>query len=189
MKFAASIAIALTGLCLAFNSAVASVSAGSVNELIPSAYRKIGKEYSVPPAILYAIALTESENFYKPKKISRPWPWTINHKGKGLFFKTRAKAIAYAKSLIKRGEKNFDCCQMQVNWYWHNNRFSSIEQAFDPYTCMRAAAQIITEYKNKHGSYEVAVGKYHSPGNKQLQKAYKNRVMKKLRLILQGKRS
>ncbi|THB67720.1 MAG: lytic transglycosylase domain-containing protein [Gammaproteobacteria bacterium] len=185
-----AVAIALAGLCLSFNAAA--VSAGSINELIPSAYRKIGKEYSVPPAILYAIALTESEKLYKRSKgkgIARPWPWTINHRGKGLFFKTRAKAIAHAKSLLKKGDKNFDCCQMQVNWRWHNGKFSSIEDAFNPYNCMRAAARIIAGYKKQFGSYAVAVGKYHSPGNKKLQMAYRGRVMKKLKLILKGKRS
>lgn len=167
--------------------AMTSISYGyDANKLVPSAYRKIAAEYDIPPLLLYSVALTESEDNYKG--LAKPWPWTINHKRKGHFFNTKKEAVAYAKKLLAAGDKNFDIGLMQVNWYWNHRRFSSIEDAFDPYKSIRTAAVIISEYKDQYGSFEIAVGKYHAPQNKENAAAYKKRVRNKLKLVLKGKR-
>lgn len=177
----------VSAILISIQLAICSYAYGSnINDIVPAAYRQIAIEYNIPPALLYSVALTESENSYKG--YARPWPWTINHKGKGLFFTSKNEAIAHAKKLISKGDKNFDVCMMQINWYWHNRRFARIDDAFDPYKCLRAAAQIISEYKKQHGSFEVAVGKYHSPGNKARAHQYKERVRHKLALLYKGRK-
>ncbi len=169
-------------LLISLQFSICSYAYGSdVNSIVPSAYRQIAAEYSIPPALLYSIALTESKNNYKG--LTRPWPWTMNHRGNGMYFETKAEAISHAKKLIADGDKNFDVCVMQINWRWHNRRFSSIKDAFDPYKCIRAAAQIVADYKKQYGSFEIAVGKYHSPGNKELAHKYKERVRRNLALL------
>ncbi|WP_234265131.1 transglycosylase SLT domain-containing protein [Hydrogenophaga sp. NFH-34] len=109
-----------------------------------------------PSAYMAAIANQESG------RKGRFWPWTINYAGKGYFFTTKSQAIAAARQLIERGAELFDVGLMQVNWFYHGNRFASIEQAFDPVSNIRAADDIVQEHLNDSGSMQEALGRYHS---------------------------
>lgn len=158
----------------------------SLNEVIPEGYRQVAMEYAIPPALLYSMALAESEDGYKGKAL--PWPWTINHKGKGYFFDSRQAAYDFASGLVKQGEESFDIGLMQTNWYWHKHRYTDLWEAFDPYTNLRTAAQIVAEYRDKRGSFEDAVGAYHAPNDPEKAAAYRERVRYKLKLIMGGHR-
>jgi hypothetical protein len=127
---------------------------------VPAAYRAIAAEYSHPPELLFSVALTESGHQYK--HLFLPWPWTVNHAGKGIFFNTREEAYAYCVELLDKGDTNFDVSVMQINWYWHGKRFASLWDAFDPYTNIRVGAQILWEEYQASGSYDQAIGFYHS---------------------------
>ena len=63
-----------------------------------------------------------------------PWPWTINAEGQGLFYDTKAQAVAAVRALQARGVRSIDVGCMQVNLMHHPDAFPTLEQAFDPQT-------------------------------------------------------
>jgi len=151
---------------------------------LPSAaYVVIADEYKIPPVLLYAIAMTESG---VTKNNSRsPWPWAVNHAGKGIYFDTREEAHAYLSQLLGQGKTNFDVGLMQVNWHWHHKIFdSSLWSSLDPYRNLRGGASILQSQYRRLGSYEKAVGAYHSPSNSARANAYRERVRDNLAIIL-----
>lgn len=105
------------------------------------------------PTVLYSIAQVESGGR----------PWTINLAGEPHRFASKQQAVAFAKSLVSAGRSDFDVGLMQVNWRWHRERFASIEEAFDPITNIRVAAEILQANLLRAGSdVRRAVGLYHS---------------------------
>ncbi|MCF6256147.1 MAG: transglycosylase SLT domain-containing protein [Gammaproteobacteria bacterium] len=154
---------------------------------VPAAYRLIAAEYSLPPMLLYSIAITESGIRKHNYRNRQPWPWTVNHAGKGIYFDTRQEAYDYLSQVLRKGQKNFDVGLMQVNWHWNRHVFdSSLWNALDPYTNLRGGASIIRTQYHRLGSFEKAVGAYHSPGNIARANAYRERVRDNLAIILQA---
>ena len=151
---------------------------------VPKGYQAIGETYGIPPALLYSVALTESE----APGIARPWPWTANVAGKGFYFESRQALYDYLSELQKNGRTNFDVGPAQVNWRWNGGLFDSLWEATDPYINLHTAAGMIRDYYRESGSYEVAIGKYHAPNDPQRAERYKSRVRKKLALVLSGRR-
>jgi len=153
-------------------------------DAVPAAYHLIAAEYSLPPMLLYSVALTES-GIRKNNTRKTPWPWAVNHAGKGIFFETRQEAYDYLSQVLRDGQKNFDVGLMQVNWYWNHHVFdSSLWNALDPYTNLRGGASIIRAQYHRLGSFEKAVGAYHSPGNNARAEAYRERVRSNLAIII-----
>lgn len=151
---------------------------------VPEAYRAIAREYGIPDVLLYSVALTESEK----SDVKLPWPWVANVEGRGIYFNTRQEMYSHLSALVREGRLNFDVGIMQVNWRWNKHVFSSLMDATDPYINMRGGASILRELYLKHGSFEIAVGKYHSPNNQNRASAYRERVRKRLALVLKGER-
>jgi len=151
---------------------------------VPKGYQAIGEAYGIPPVLLYSLALTESE----APGIARPWPWTANVAGKGLYFESRQALFDYLSELRERGRTNFDVGPAQVNWHWNGGLFNSLWDATDPYINLETAASMIRDYYLDSGSFEIAIGKYHAPNDPQRAERYKSRVRKKLALVLSGKR-
>lgn len=153
---------------------------------IPEIYQRVAIENSVPVELFYSIILNESKSQVSSQYSKKvlPWPWTINHRGKSHFFKNRRDAIHYAKSLIGLGYSSFDVGLGQINWHWHSSRFSSIEQAFDPYVNLTAAAKHFREQYDRAecGNWYLAIGCYHRPAqgftDKKIAAGYRNRVIK-----------
>ena len=52
--------------------------------------------------------------------------------GQGLFFATKAEAIADVEHLRARGVRNIDVGCMQVNLFYHADAFDGLDDAFDP---------------------------------------------------------
>ena len=156
---------------------------GFAGGVIPPAYRQTGVEYGIPPVILYSIALTESGKSFRGQRL--PWPWTVNHGGKGLYFPSRRAAYDYLSQVLKGGEKNFDVGLMQVNWRWNSGVFDSLWESLDPYENIRGGAFILQSLYVRHGSFEDAVGAYHSPGNATRASAYRERVRRAMAGVLQ----
>jgi len=155
-------------------------------DTVPAAYRLIAAEYSLPPVLLYSVAMTES-GISKNNNARLPWPWAVNHAGKAIFFDTRRDAHKYLSGLINKGQKNFDVGLMQVNWHWNRHVFkSSLTDALDPYKNLRGGASIIRGHYQRLGSLEKAVGAYHSPGNATRASAYRERVRSNLAIILRA---
>ena len=64
------------------------------------ATKKYEKKYNLPENLLLSIALTESGRKVD-KQNFLPWPWTINVRGKGMFFKTKTEVVEYVKNYVK----------------------------------------------------------------------------------------
>lgn len=152
-----------------------------VNASVPPAYTLIANEFGIPDKLLYAVALTESLH----PEYKKPWPWAANIDGKAFYFESRDEMFLHL-SRIARNKSNFDVGIMQTNWKWQKHRFDSLRDATDPLVNIRAGAAYLTELYKKYGSFDTAVGHYHSPGNEVLAEAYRQRVKAKLRLILAG---
>ncbi|GKY86680.1 transglycosylase SLT domain-containing protein [Sinisalibacter aestuarii] len=114
----------------------------------------------VPVSVLKAISLTETGR--SRDGATRPWPWTVNMEGEGLWFDTADAALAYAQEHFKRGARSFDIGCFQINYKWHHQHFASIEAMFDPAQNALYAARFLGELFAESGDWEKAAGAYHS---------------------------
>lgn len=152
---------------------------------MPSMYKLVASEQRIPAKLFYALILNESRSASKQKEKSKilPWPWTVNHRGRSHFFQTRMDAYKYVDQLTKRNDLNFDIGLGQINWYWHKGKFSSLWEAFDPYTNLTISAAYLREQYDRPecNAWELAVGCYHRPAqkvkDKRIARAYTSRVI------------
>lgn len=117
-------------------------------------------ETGVPVSVLKAISLTETGR--EKGGETRPWPWTVNMEGKGVWFETEDSALAYVDEHFKRGARSFDVGCFQINYKWHQQNFASIEAMFDPAENARYAARFLLDLHAETGDWEAAAGAYHS---------------------------
>lgn len=147
-------------------------SAGKTN--IPAMYFMVAEENSVPTKLFFAMILRESSSLTtRNDKVEKlPWPWTVNHRGTPHYFPSRESAYIFAKSLVDSGQTSFDVGLGQINWKWHSNRFTDLWAAFDPYINLNAAAQFFREQYERPecNKWELAVGCYHRPAQRELDK-------------------
>ena len=120
-----------------------------------------GRRAGLPAGLLSAISRIEAGRGKGGER--RAWPWTLNHAGKGLYFETRAEAMAYLREATARGRTNIDVGCMQVNHYWHGANFASLEAMMNPETNIAYAVRFLRELHDRHGSWAAAVRHYHSP--------------------------
>lgn len=161
-----SVLILFVFICfaVALSLNVASARSQQLNpQLVAQCHKAIARasqKTGVPQEIMLAISLTETG-----KNIGgsvNPWPWTVNMEGAGLWFETRAEALAYVTSHFQRGARSFDVGCFQINYKWHHQHFSSIAQMFDPEINAMYAAKYLTELFQETGSWLKAAGYYHS---------------------------
>ena len=122
---------------------------------------EVGRLAQLPDGYLPAISRIESGRQRDGKR--RAWPWTLNHSGKGLYFESKAEALAYLKTATAKGRTNIDVGCMQINHYWHGHTFGSLEEMIDPVKNVKYAAAYLAELYERHGSWVEAVKHYHSP--------------------------
>ncbi|WP_114288010.1 transglycosylase SLT domain-containing protein [Candidatus Halocynthiibacter alkanivorans] len=120
----------------------------------------VARESGVPVSVLKAISLNETGR--NSGGVMRPWPWTVNMEGKGVWFDSKAEALAYAEREFDRGARSFDIGCFQINYKWHGQAFSSIEEMFDPMANARYAARFLKELYAEKGNWSEAAGAYHS---------------------------
>jgi len=160
-------------------------------ETIPSMYHKIAIENNIPTAILYAVALAESATKIHSRKIKsglyKPWPWTLNVAGIPRRYPTRKSAYKGLIYFLQQGIKSIDIGIMQINWRYHHKKLGTPWQALEPIHNTRTGARILSDEYKKTGEWKQAIGRYHSPGQKPMQKKralnYANRVMKHIQRI------
>jgi hypothetical protein len=131
--------------------------------LCDAALLRAEKRYQLPHQLLTSIARVESGRPITSLADTRPWPWTIDADGMGLFVDSKAAAIAWMKA--QAANHNFvDVGCMQVDLYYHPHAFASLEEAFDPVANADYAARLLLElYRGEAGgSWDLAVGLYHS---------------------------
>lgn len=126
------------------------------DEVASEAARQTG----VPLSVLKAISLSETGR--KRGGAFRPWPWTVNMEGKGLWFDSEDEARAYVYKEYKRGARSFDVGCFQINYKWHGEAFRSIDDMFDPLTNALYAARFLKSLHAEQGDWGRAAGAYHS---------------------------
>ena len=122
---------------------------------------EVGRLAQLPDGYLPAISRIAAGRQRDGKR--RAWPWTLNHSGKGLYFESKAEALAYLKTATVKGRTNIDVGCMQINHYWHSREFKSLERMIDPVQNVTYAAKFLGQLYKQHGSWADAVQHYHSP--------------------------
>ncbi len=128
--------------------------------LCEAAARTASAATGVPVSVLQAISLTETGR--KLDRDFRPWPWTVNMEGKGVWFDDPDTAKSYVFKHFRRGARSFDIGCFQINYKWHGSAFSSIEQMFIPEENALYAARFLQDLYKETGSWSKAAGAYHS---------------------------
>lgn len=134
------------------------------------------KALSIPVHLLQAISLTESGRWSEAHGAFIAWPWTVMAEGKGRYYRSKDEALGAVRALQARGVTNIDVGCMQVNLYYHGDRFGSLEEAFDPIHNVAYATSFLMELRHKRNSWTRAVKEYHST-KPERQKIYQGRVM------------
>ncbi len=158
----------------------AGIAAPAVNTppmLCQAAIAMAEQAQAIPAHLLAAVGKAESGRRDEATGTVRSWPWTINAEGEGLFFNTKAEAIAAVRAYQARGVRSIDVGCMQVNLMHHPDAFASLEQAFDPSANAGYAARFLRQlYGQAGGDWTRAVGLYHS-ATPSLSEPYAKKVM------------
>jgi hypothetical protein len=132
----------------------------------------VAEETDVPYSVLQALTRTETGRLHEGKV--EPWAWTVNMEGTGQWFETQTEARAFVLQHFLRGARSFDVGCFQLNYKWHGDAFSSIEEMFDPLENARYAANFLKSLHAETGDWLQAVGHYHSR-TEQYAAIYRNR--------------
>jgi hypothetical protein len=147
----------------ATDQVAASVWAAQQSDLCAVALQQAEQRYHLPPALLLSIARAESGRPITSLADIRPWPWTIDADGNGLFLDSKAAAIAWLRQQALH-HRFVDVGCMQVDLHYHPDAFISFEDALDPAANADYAARLLVDlYRGEAGgSWDIAVGLYHS---------------------------
>lgn len=152
-------------------------------QLIPTAYVDVAREFDIPPRVLYAVAWAESGLRLTSDQI-RPWPWTLNVHGRGERYASREATWQAIRSHLAAGRRSIDIGLMQINWRWHGKTLGDPWRALDPLNNLRTGARLLRDLYRKSGDWSVAIGRYHAPAaTRQARaraKAYRARVTRRL---------
>jgi soluble lytic murein transglycosylase-like protein len=132
-------------------------------------------KYRVPLGILYAVAQAETGAG------GSLHAYALNLEGTALYSLDRTQAIERFKAAKAAGMKLIDVGCMQLNHYFHGDRFASVEDMFDPHRNVDYAARFLSELKAREGSWTMAVARYNAgKNNDPAQKRYVCRVLDRL---------
>lgn len=131
--------------------------------LCGDALRQAEQRHRLPRGLLAAIAKAESGRPISSLSDIRPWPWTIDADGAGLFLASKTAAVAWVREQATRHDF-VDVGCMQVDLHYHPKAFTSLEEAFDPVANANYAAQLLIALYDDEAahSWDAAVGLYHS---------------------------
>ena len=120
------------------------------------------QRYHIPVGLLLAISIVETGRPSKPSGEKKPWPWTINAAGQGLFFADRKSAVNWVLQAQKAGTSSIDIGCMQVNLAAHPTAFHTVNDGFDPTINADYAARFLLSLYQRSADWREAVGAYHS---------------------------
>ncbi len=134
------------------------------------------RRYDVPAGLLSAIGRVESGRRDPLTGRVAPWPWTINAEGRGHLFDSRSDALSATQALQRAGVSSIDVGCFQVNLMHHPSAFPTLEDGFEAATNADYAARFLVSLQVKYGSWEAAVGAYHS-ADPERGNPYRDRVL------------
>ncbi len=152
--FWVAVLVCMARPCMAFDIAddTVCVAAGTAAE----------QAQGIPAGLLISIGKVESGRADPLTGQVIPWPWTVNVDGRGQHFESKDEAVAFVRLALSSGARDVDVGCFQVSMEAHPDAFDSIESAFDPVQNANYAAKFLAELKMGAGSWETAVGNYHS---------------------------
>ena len=153
--------------------------------VVPEGYRLVAREFHVPSAVLYGVALQESALMFGEagNRCSLPWPWTLNIAGRPARFALRTQAEQRLAASLRSGIDSVDVGPMGINWRYHKVRLISVQRSLDPYWNLRVGASLLGEHFAACNDWREAVGRYHAPADKQRSAAYSASVFARLRRL------
>ncbi len=125
-----------------------------------AAAKSAAQASGVPVLVLQAIARAESG--LTVEGVFLPWPWTVNVEGQGKYFNTKEDASKFVEHKLQSGVQNVDVGCFQINFKWHGTHFKNAEQLLDPQANAHYAAKFLKKLHEELGSWQAAVGAYHS---------------------------
>ncbi|QDH25670.1 lytic transglycosylase domain-containing protein [Neokomagataea tanensis] len=130
--------------------------------LCAAATQSVEREFGLPSGLLTAISTIESGRHISSNTSRTAWPWTVNAAGKGYFFERKADAISAVQNFRQQGIQSIDVGCLQVNLHHHADAFETLDQAFDPLTNARYAAQFLKTLNTQQHGWFAATAAYHS---------------------------
>ncbi|MFA6139135.1 MAG: transglycosylase SLT domain-containing protein [Hyphomicrobium sp.] len=128
--------------------------------------------HNVPLGMLYAVGLSESGRGGSLQ------PYALNIDGRPAYEPSKPAALRAFRQAKLDGAKLIDVGCMQINHYYHGERFASLEDMFDPAKNVEYAARFLSELKEREGTWTKAIARYHAgPNNAPAQKSYVCRVI------------
>ncbi|MCK8465403.1 transglycosylase SLT domain-containing protein [Aliiroseovarius sp. S1339] len=153
--------LAVLWTCLFMATATSSASGlPAIGEVCERAAEVAALQSGVPVSVLKAISLTETGRNHSGEQ--RSWPWTVNMEGAGTWFDTLQDAKTYVYRHFKKGARSFDVGCFQINYKWHHQHFTSLDEMFDPQRNALYAAQFLSELYQEFGDWRSAAGAFHS---------------------------
>jgi len=156
--------ITLFGALLWSGSATASTAQAieKTAKLCSDATAKQEQRDRIPRHLLNAISLAETGRWNTLKRASFAWPWTVTAGGEGMYFDTKAEALAEVELLLTEGVRNIDVGCMQINLFYHAGAFETLSKAFEPAANAAYASRYLRSMYDVTGDWKQAVGFYHS---------------------------
>ena len=151
-------------------SAIVSATAGP--DLCEREMMQAAKKYDIPLGILFAVGLTETGiNGHLHAN-------ALNLQGDTVYSLDKQQAMQRFRAAKASGMRLIDIGCMQLNYFYHGDRFSSVEEMFDPHKNVDYAARFLKELKQSEGSWTLAVGRYNAGRNNDpAQKRYVCKVL------------
>lgn len=120
------------------------------------------KAAGIPVGLLLAIGKRESGTFDSQSGSKLPWPWTVNVEGTGHFLVSQDAAVTFVREAQASGAQSIDVGCFQINLHYHPLAFGGLDQAFTPAANAAYAAKFLSSLHSSLGSWQAAVGAYHS---------------------------
>jgi soluble lytic murein transglycosylase-like protein len=128
---------------------------------------RASQQHGIPLGILYAVGLTETG------RRGALYPYALGADGQTVFAKDMNDAIANFEAMRAKGIKLIDLGCMQINHYYHGDKFTSVQAMFDPAKNVEYAARFLTALKARERTWTVAIARYNAgPNNNPAQKRY-----------------
>ncbi len=153
----------------------AAAPAAALPDLCEREMKQAAAKYKIPLGILYAVGLTETGIG------GHLHAYALNLQGDTVYSLGKEQAIRRFNAAKASGMRLIDIGCMQLNYFYHGNRFSSVEQMFDPHSNVDYAARYLKDLKESEGTWTIAVARYNAgKNNDPAQKRYVCKVLGRL---------